>query len=185
MSRIGNRILEIPTGVSVEIKKENGLVTIKGKNGEIIVPFNDKIISALIKDEKIFLKRINDEKFSKMLHGTINSNINNAIIGVSKGHLKVLKIFGVGYKANIVGNNVELALGYSHPIKLVIPQSIKIECPTPTEIKIFGPDKAVVGEFAAIIRSKRPPEPYKGKGVMYIDETIIRKAGKTAESSKK
>ncbi|MEF9984971.1 MAG: 50S ribosomal protein L6 [Malacoplasma sp.] len=185
MSRIGNRVLEIPTGVSVEVKKENSLVLIKGKNGEITVPFNDKIISVLVKDEKVFVKRTNDEKFSKMLHGTINSNINNAMIGVNVGHLKVLKIIGVGYKANVVGANIELALGYSHLIRLAIPKSTKVECPTPTEVRISGPDKSIVGEFAAIIRSKRPPEPYKGKGVMYINEEIIRKAGKTAESSKK
>lgn len=182
MSRIGNRIIDIPTGTSIEILKN--LVKISGKNGTIEVQFNKKIISVISKENKVFVKRINDEKESKMLHGTINANINNAIIGVTQGHSKTLKISGVGYKAAVVGTNLDLNLGYSHPIKLAIPAGIKVECPEPTEIKISGAEKSVVGQFAAVIRSKRKPEPYKGKGVMYSDEHIVRKAGKTAEGKK-
>lgn len=183
MSRIGNRILEIPSGVLVDVQKD--FVKISGKNGEINVPFDSKIINVINKENKIFVRRLNEEKFSKMLHGTINANIKNAIIGVNEGHTKNLKIFGVGYKANVSGQNIDLYLGHSHNIKLAIPNGVKVECPSATEVKIFGYDKAVVGQFAAVIRSKRPPEPYKGKGVMYADEHIIRKAGKTAEGSKK
>ena len=171
MSRIGNRILEIPTGVLVDIQKN--IVKVSGKNGNLDVPYNPNLLSILNKDNKIFIKRKNEEKFTKMLHGTINANINNAIIGVNNGHMKHLKISGVGYKANVSGSFVDLYLGHSHNIKVA------------TEIKISGFDKAVVGQLAAVIRSKRPPEPYKGKGVMYANEHIVRKVGKTAESSKK
>lgn len=183
MSRIGNRILEIPTGVLVDIQKK--IIRISGKNGSLDVSYDPSLISVINKDNKILVKRKNEEKFTKMLHGTVNANINNAIIGVNDGHNKVLKISGVGYKANVSGQFVDLYLGHSHNIKLPIPLGVKVECPSATEIKIFGHDKAVVGQFAAVIRSKRPPEPYKGKGVMYSDEHIIRKVGKTAEGSKK
>ncbi len=183
MSRIGNRILEIPTGVLVDIQKN--IVKVSGKNGNLDVPYNPNLLSILNKDNKIFIKRKNEEKFTKMLHGTINANINNAIIGVNNGHMKHLKISGVGYKASVSGSFVDLYLGHSHNIKVAIPTGVKVECPSATEIKISGFDKAVVGQLAAVIRSKRPPEPYKGKGVMYANEHIVRKVGKTAESSKK
>lgn len=182
MSRIGNRIIDIPAGTTIEVLKDS--VKVAGKNGTIEVPFNKKFISVISKENKVFVKRNSEEKEVKMLHGTINANINNAIIGVTSGHSKTLKISGVGYKAAVVGTNVELNLGYSHPIKLAIPAGVKVECPEPTEVRISGPEKAVVGQFAAVIRSKRKPEPYKGKGVMYSDEHIVRKAGKTAEGKK-
>lgn len=182
MSRIGNRIIDIPAGTTIEVLKDS--VKVSGKNGAIEIPFNKKIISVISKENKVFVKRINDEKESKMLHGTINANINNAIIGVTQGHSKTLKISGVGYKAAVSGNNLNLSLGYSHPIQLQIPNGIKVECPEPTEVRISGAEKSVVGQFAAVIRSKRKPEPYKGKGVMYSDEHIVRKAGKTAEGKK-
>lgn len=182
MSRIGNRIIDIPMGTSIEILK--GAVKVSGRNGSIEIPFNKKIISVISKENKIFVKRINDEKESKMLHGTINANINNAIIGVNQGHSKSLKINGVGYRASVSANILTLSLGYSHPIKLTIPLGIKVECPEPTDIRISGAEKSAVGQFAAVIRSKRKPEPYQGKGVMYSDEHIVRKAGKTAEGKK-
>lgn len=183
MSRIGNRILEIPTGVSVDVQKD--VVKVSGKNGNLDVSFNPNLISVISKENKLFVKRKNEEKFTKMLHGTTNANINNAIVGVNTGHTKILKISGVGYKASLSGSNIDLYLGHSHGIKIAIPAGIKVECPSATEIRIFGHDKAVVGQLAAVIRSKRPPEPYKGKGVMYANEHIIRKVGKTAEGSKK
>lgn len=183
MSRIGNRILEIPTGVTVDVQKN--IVKVTGKNGTLDVEYNPTLISVINKENKVLVKRNNEDKFARMLHGTINANINNAIIGVNVGHSKNLKITGVGYKAAIAGQFIDLYLGHSHNIKIEIPNGIKAECPTATEIKIFGHDKAVVGQLAAVIRSKRPPEPYKGKGVMYTDEHIIRKVGKTAEGSKK
>lgn len=183
MSRIGNRILEIPSGVTVNIEKD--IIKISGKNGILDIEYNSKIIDVISKDNKILVRRLNEEKFSKMLHGTINANINNALIGVNNEHFKILKISGVGYKANVSGQNVELYLGHSHNIKLPIPNGIKVECKSATEIRISGYDKAAVGQFAAVIRSKRPHEPYKGKGIMYLNERVIRKVGKTAESSKK
>ncbi|MGL4768762.1 MAG: 50S ribosomal protein L6 [Mycoplasmoidaceae bacterium] len=179
MSRTGNRILEIPPGVSVDLNKN--FISVKNNNEFINIPFNEKIINIINDNSQIKVIRRNDEKFSKMLHGTINANINNALIGLSKGHEKNLKILGVGYKANIVNDSIDLYLGHSHNIKIKIPNGISVVCKTPTEISIKGYDKAIVGQLAAVIRSKRPPEPYKGKGVMYIDEHIIRKAGKTAD----
>ncbi|MGL5640329.1 MAG: 50S ribosomal protein L6 [Mycoplasmoidaceae bacterium] len=183
MSRIGNRVLEIPAGVSISLEKD--ILKISGTHGVIELNPHSNLLNFSLNDNKVVIKRNNEEKFTKMIHGTTNSNINNAIIGVSKGHSKKLKIIGVGYKAAIVGNHLELYLGHSHNIKLEIPKDIKVTCTTPTEIEIFGSNKTVVGEFASIIRSKRPPEPYKGKGVMYHDEHIIRKVGKTADGGKK
>ena len=116
-----------------------------------------------------------------MLHGTINANLNNAVIGVKTGYKKILKIVGVGYKAKIEQEKLVLAIGYSHLIQMPIPKILKVICPSPTQIEISGYDKAIVGEFAAKIRSLKKPEPYKGKGIMYFDEKIVRKVGKTAE----
>ncbi|MCF0217533.1 MAG: 50S ribosomal protein L6 [Malacoplasma sp.] len=183
MSRIGNRLLPIPAGVNVTIEKT--LVKVEGKLGKLDINFNPKKISVLNKDNKVIVKRNNNEKTTCMLHGTINAIINNALIGVDKGHTKKLLINGVGYRANVAGNKINLSLGYSHPISLEIPAGINVTCPSVTEVVIVGADKAKVGQLAAVIRGKRPPEPYNGKGVMYSDEIIIRKVGKTAEGSKK
>lgn len=182
MSRIGNRILKIPENTQVEIL--SNLVKVSGKLGTIQVSYDSSKLNLVNKDNTLVLKRNSEEKFTKMLHGTVNANLNNALIGVSVGHTKKLKITGVGYKAAVNGNKLDLALGYSHPILIEVDPSIKITCPSATEIIIVGADKSAVGQLAALIRSKRPPEPYKGKGVAYSDETIIRKAGKTAEGGK-
>ncbi len=182
MSRIGNRILEIPTGVSVEVKKN--IINVKGPLGALIVNYPD-VITCTVDTNKIKITRANDIKQTKMYHGTVNSNLSNAIEGVSKGFIKELTLKGVGYKAKIQGDKLNLALGFSHPVNKDIPQGLKIETPTVTEIKIIGIDKAQVGQFAAEVRAYRKPEPYKGKGVLYKGEKIIRKAGKTAEGSKK
>ncbi|MGL4647184.1 MAG: 50S ribosomal protein L6 [Mycoplasmoidaceae bacterium] len=182
MSRIGNRVLDIPTGVLVNLDKD--VLKISGQHGAIEVAAHPKLLKLTLENNQVALKRKNEDKFTKAIHGTVNSNINNALIGVSQGHTKKLKIVGVGYKALVSGQFIDLYLGHSHNIKLEIPQGVKVTCATPTEITIFGPDKIVVGEFAAIIRGKRPPEPYKGKGVMYHDEHIIRKVGKTADGKK-
>ncbi len=182
MSRIGNRILNIPDGVLINL--ENKKLKVSGQHGNIEIEPHLDLLNILLNDNKVVVSRKNEEKFTKMIHGTINSNINNAIIGVNKGHTKKLKIVGVGYKATVNGQFIDLYLGHSHNIKLSIPQEIKVTCNTPTEITIFGSNKIIVGEFAAVIRGKRPPEPYKGKGVMYHDEHIIRKVGKTADGKK-
>lgn len=183
MSRIGNRILPIPSGVNVDIT--NNEIKISGKLGNINIPYDSKQLAILNKESKIIVKRNNEEKQTKMIHGTTNANIKNALIGVNEGHTKKLKITGVGYKAATNGSKIDLNLGYSHQISVAVPTGVKVTCPQATEIVIVGPDKAVVGQLAAVVRSKRPPEPYKGKGVMYSDEHIIRKVGKTAEGSKK
>jgi len=178
MSRVGRRILIIPNGVSVD-KNSDNFVTIKGPKGELSKKFSNDI-EISISENKIETNRNSEVKKFKQLHGTTNALINNMIIGVSQGYKKELKIVGVGYRASLKGNVVNLLLGHSHPINIEIPKGISVEVPKPTQIIISGIDKEMVGEFAAIIRSKRLPEPYLGKGVMYIDEKIIRKAGKTA-----
>lgn len=179
MSRTGNRILEIPNGILVDIN--NNFVTIQNTTDKLEIAYDRKLLIVDKNDGKIQVKRKNEEKFSKMLHGTVNANINNALIGLSQGHKKELKILGVGYKANVIDGFVDLYLGHSHNIKVKIVAGLTVVCRIPTEILITGFDKAAVGELAAVIRSKRPPEPYKGKGVMYVGEHIIRKAGKTAD----
>lgn len=182
MSRIGNRVIEIPSGVSLDVKKD--IVAIKGQLGSLEVNY-PKNINIKVEDNKLFVTRNNNEKQTKMYHGTVNANISNAITGVSKSFMKELVLKGVGYKAKLMGDKLNLSLGFSHPLNLEIPQGIKVETPKATEIKISGIDKAQVGQFAAVIRAYRKPEPYKGKGVLYKGEQIIRKAGKTAEGSKK
>lgn len=181
-ARIGNRILNVNQNINVNLLKDH--IIISGLKGSVKVSFDPKLINVLYKDNKIIVKRNNEEKFTKMIHGTINSLIENALIGVEKGHTKKLKITGIGYRANVDNDTVVLNLGYSHPINIKIPKEIKVEV-NQGIVTISGANKETVGQLAAIIRSKRLPEPYKGKGVAYIDEVILRKAGKTAESSKK
>lgn len=183
MSRRGNKILTIPANVTVTINKNN--VQVNGPLGNLTVNYPHKLISVINENNTIKVTRVDDEKQTKMHHGTVNSNIENALIGVSQGFKKQLKIVGVGYKAAVKGDKVDLSLGYSHPLLLDIPEGIRVVCPTPLQIDITGADKTVVGQFAAVIRSYREPEPYNGKGVMYIDEHIVRKVGKTAEGAKK
>lgn len=178
MSRVGKRILTIDKEVSVSVSPEN-LVTIKGPRGELSRAFSP-LITIKIEDDKLTTHRANEEKHTKQLHGTTNSLIAAMLIGVLKGFEKNLIIKGVGYKAAIKGNQLEVSAGYSHPFILDIPQSLKIELPKPTEIKVSGNSKQEVGEFAAIIRKIRKPNPYSGKGIMYSDERVMRKEGKAA-----
>ncbi|MDR1991797.1 MAG: 50S ribosomal protein L6 [Mycoplasmataceae bacterium] len=181
MSRKGNKILTIPTGVMVTMNP--GKINIKGAQGALDVVYPHKLIRVENVDNKIKVTRLNEEKQTRMLHGTVNSNINNALIGLSKGYVKKLKIVGVGYKANVSNNKLTLAIGFSHPVVFDIPQDLRVICPTPTEIVVEGYNKTIVGEFAANVRATRKPEPYNGKGIMYSDEIIIRKVGKTAEGA--
>jgi large subunit ribosomal protein L6 len=181
MSRKGNKLLTIPQGVTVTVN--SGIVNIKGPKGALDVVYPVDMTKVETVDGKVKISRLNDEKQSRMFHGTINSNINNALIGLSTGFTKKLKIVGVGYKANVSGTKLTLAIGFSHPVVFDIPQGLHVICPTPTEILIEGYDKIVVGEFTANVRATRKPEPYNGKGIMYSDEIIIRKVGKTAEGA--
>lgn len=181
MSRKGNKLLNIPQGVTVTINEN--VVQVKGAQGTLVVPYPADLIKVENVANQIKVTRRNDEKSARIFHGTINSNINNALIGLGSGYTRKLKIVGVGYKANVSGNKLTLAIGFSHPVVFDIPSGLRVVCPTPTEIVIDGYDKIVIGEFAANVRATRKPEPYNGKGIMYSDEIIIRKVGKTAEGS--
>lgn len=178
MSRIGNRVLMIPEGVEFSCNEKN-LVIIKGAKGnlEMQMPNSIKIVS---ENNEIKVNRKNNQKHQKQLHGTVNSLIKSMIIGVTEGFEKTLLITGVGYRAALKDQNLVIELGYSHPIIYKIPENIKVECISQTEVKISGIDKQLVGQVAASIRAFRKPEPYKGKGIRYKDEHIIRKQGKSA-----
>ena len=177
MSRVGNRILTIPSGVTLE--NNQNLITIKGPKGELKKQFST-LISINVENDKLTTIRANEEKHTKQLHGTTNSLLAGMIKGVSEGFSKKLLIKGVGYKAALVGNQIEIHAGYSHSHKIAIPAGIKSEVAKPTEIVVTGIDKQQVGEFAAIIRKVRKPNVYSGKGIMYDDEIIRRKEGKAA-----
>ena len=177
MSRIGNRELNIPAGVTVTV--DGNLVTVTGSKGTLTFEHN-KDIKVEVNDGKVVVKRSNDLKTSKQLHGTTNSIIKNMIDGVSNGFKKELEINGVGYKFAVQGNKLAITAGYSHIVNLDIPNGLKLETPSATELTINGIDKQLVGEFAAIVRKVRGPEPYKGKGIKYKDEHIRRKEGKKA-----
>ncbi len=175
MSRIGNRIITIPAGVTVEEK--DGIVTVKGPKGELTQPML-KDITMKIEGTEITLDRKNES--AKAMHGTMNALINNMIIGVTKGYEKGLEIIGVGYRFNVQGKKLVINAGYSHPVEMEVPEGITVEANGNTEITVKGIDKVLVGEFAANIRKVRQPEPYKGKGIRYKDEHVRRKEGKKA-----
>ena len=179
MSRIGKLPITIPAGVTIEIK--NNLVTVKGPKGELSEQIHGKI-AVEQKGDQIIVKRVDEDKFARSLHGLSRNLINNMVIGVTVGFKKELEIVGVGYKAQAQGNKVTLNLGYSHPIQYTAPEGITFEQDKDRKniLAVSGINKQVVGEVAAKIRSYRKPEPYKGKGVKYVDEYIVRKAGKTA-----
>ncbi|WP_434324746.1 50S ribosomal protein L6 [Mycoplasma capricolum] len=178
MSRIGNRLLQIPNGVEVKIA-ENNLVTITGSKGTLSKQFSP-LIKIEVEENKLITKRLNEQKHTKQLHGTTNSLLQGMLTGVSEGFKKELQITGVGYKAAVNGSKLNLSLGYSHPVEFEIPDGVVIQAVKPTELAIIGIDKQLVGQVAANIRAYRKPEPYKGKGIKYKNETIIRKEGKAA-----
>ena len=175
MSRIGNRILNIPAGVTVETN--GNIVTVKGPKGELSTKI-DKNITVNVEGEELTVTRKSDA--FKKFHGTANANISNMIIGVTKGFEKKLETVGVGYRFDVQGKKLKVTAGYSHPIMLDVPEGLTLEAPSNTELFIRGIDKQLVGEFAANVRKIRKPEPYKGKGIRYQDEHIIRKVGKKA-----
>ena len=177
MSRIGNRILEIPNGLTVTVEKSN--VTVKGPKGELSLNIDD-LITVEVKDNTVITKRQNETKKAKSLHGTTNSLINGMLIGVSKGYEKGLEISGVGYRFNVAGNKITVTAGFSHPVVVDVPNGLSVEQISNTEITIKGIDKQKVTKFAAEIRDLRKPEPYKGKGIRYKGEHIRRKEGKKA-----
>jgi large subunit ribosomal protein L6 len=175
MSRIGNRIITVPAGVTVE--ENNGIVTVKGPKGELTQPML-KDITMKVEGTEITLERKNEA--AKAMHGTMNALINNMIIGVTEGYSKGLEIIGVGYRFNVQGSKLTISAGYSHPVIMEVPAGITVESVSNTEITVKGLDKVLVGEFAANIRKVRQPEPYKGKGIRYKDEHVRRKEGKKA-----
>lgn len=175
MSRIGNRIITVPEGVTVE--NVNNVVTVKGPKGTLTQTMLKDITMKQVGNE-ITLERSNEN--AKAMHGTMNALISNMIIGVTKGYSKGLEIIGVGYRFNVQGNKLVVSAGYSHPVEVIIPAGLTVEANGNTEITIKGIDKVLVGEFAANIRKIRQPEPYKGKGIRYKDEHVRRKEGKKA-----
>ncbi len=181
MSRIGKLPVEIPDGV--EVKIDGHRVTVKGPLGVLEREFHHRI-KFVREGNTIKVERISDSKFDKSLHGLSRTLLHNMVEGVTKGFKKVLDIVGVGYRAEIKGKKLVMSLGYSHPVEYEIPEGIEIECPIPTRIIVKGIDKEKVGQVAAEIRAKRPPEPYKGKGIRYEGEEVRRKAGKAGRTGK-
>ena len=179
MSRIGRMPIAIPAGVTVTIAEDNK-VTVKGPKGtlERVLPAE---MSIKEEDGHIVVTRPNDLKKMKSLHGLTRTLINNMVVGVTNGYEKVLEINGVGYRAAKQGNKLTLTLGYSHPVEMIDPEGVETVLDGQNKITVKGIDKEKVGQYAAEIRDKRRPEPYKGKGIKYVDETIRRKVGKTGK----
>jgi len=175
MSRIGNRILTLPENVTLTV--DGNIVTVKGPKGELSTEVN-KNITVSVKENEVHVERTSD--VFKAFHGTANANIKNMIVGVTEGYTKQLESVGVGYRFTVSGKTITVNAGYSHPVVVEVPEGLTVESPSNTELVIKGIDKCLVGEFAANVRKIRQPEPYKGKGIRYKDEHIVRKEGKKA-----
>ena len=178
MSRIGNKPITVPEGV--EVKIDGNHITVKGPKGTLERDIH-KNMSLSLENGVLTVKRLNDEPENVSLHGLSRTLINNMIEGVSKEFSKTLEINGVGYRAQKQGNNLVLNLGYSHPVKFEAPAGITFDLPNPNQIIVRGVDKELVGQTAAVLRTKRPPEVYRGKGIKYSDEVIRRKEGKAGK----
>jgi large subunit ribosomal protein L6 len=179
MSRVGQAPIEIPSGVEVSISSRS--VQVKGPKGELEEPIPEGIALEQV-DSEIRVQRADEQRETKALHGLVRSLVNNMVEGVTKGFEKRLEIQGVGYRAQKKGSDLELAVGYSHPVTKPAPNGIEFDVPQPTRIVVRGIDKELVGQVAAEIRAIRKPEPYKGKGIRYEGEQIRRKAGKAAKA---
>ncbi len=177
MSRIGRAPIAIPAGVEIKVE-DNNVVTVKGPKGTLTQQFNPNMAIA-IEEGVLHVTRPNDAKENRALHGLTRTLIHNMVVGVTEGYKKELDVNGVGYRVAKEGNKLVMNLGFSHPVNVEEVPGIEIEVPNPNKIIIHGCDKQQVGQFAAEVREKRPPEPYKGKGIKYTDEVIRRKAGKT------
>ena len=178
MSRIGNKPVVIPAGVTLDLK--DNTVTVKGPKGELTYTFNQNISLEQREGEVVFT-RPDDSKENKTIHGTTRAVFNNMVVGVTDGFQKELELIGVGYRAQLQGKNLVLNVGYSHPVEFTPEEGVEIEVPSNTKVIVKGYDKQKVGELAANIRGVRPPEPYKGKGIRYVDEFVRRKEGKTGK----
>ncbi|CCJ33296.1 MULTISPECIES: 50S ribosomal protein L6 [Caloramator] len=179
MSRVGRLPVVIPQGVTVTVSDDN-LVTVKGPKGTLTKQMSKKINIA-VEDGKIVVTRPNDEKEIRALHGLTRALIKNMVVGVTEGYQKTLELVGVGYRAAKQGKKLVLTVGYSHPVEIDAVEGIEFDVPAANQIVVKGIDKELVGQVAARIRSVREPEPYKGKGIKYIDEVIRRKEGKTGK----
>ena len=182
MSRIGRKPINIPAGV--EVKLDGSVITVKGPKGTLTRKIHENI-TVKVENNEILVTRPNDEKENRSLHGLTRSLIANMVEGVTNGFKKELEVNGVGYRVQKQGKNLVMNLGYSHQVTMSDTDDVTIEVPAPNKIVIVGADKQKVGQFAAMVREKRPPEPYKGKGIKYADEHIRRKEGKAGKGGKK
>ena len=175
MSRVGKAPIEIPSGVDVTVRGRD--VSVKGPKGSLDRTFSDRVRIS-VKDGVATVERFDDQRESRALHGLSRALLANMVAGVKDGFRKELSIVGVGYRANLQGTALELQVGFSHLVKIEAPKGISFEVPNPTHVVVSGIDKELVGQVAADVRKVRPPEPYKGKGIRYVDEYVRRKAGK-------
>lgn len=174
-SRIGKQPVPVPKGVTYTLKDNH--LSVKGPKGSMEMKFPETMVFTE-EGEALKIARANDSPDARKGHGLYRTLCNNMMVGVSTGFEKKLKLIGVGYKAAMQGKDLNLSLGYSHPVIMKVPEGVTVACPSNTEVTVSGYDKVEVGNFAAIIRAKRPPEPYKGKGIRYVDEVVIQKEGK-------
>lgn len=178
MSRIGKKPVAIPEGVTVTL--DGNKVTVKGPKGSLEMTHHVDM-SVSVTDQEVVVERPSETKAHRSIHGTTRALIGNMVEGVTNGYKKALKMIGVGYRASVKGNTLEVLAGYSHPVEMQIPEGLTVEVEKNTSITVSGIDKQQVGEFSANIRKVRPPEPYLGKGIRYVDEHVRRKEGKTAK----
>ena len=178
MSRIGNKPITVPAGVEVTL--DGNVITVKGPKGTLTKELH-KNMEVKVEGTEITVKRPDDEAFNRSLHGLTRTLINNMIEGVTNQYSRVLEVNGVGYRAQLKGKKLVMNLGYSHPVEMDAPEGITFEVPSPNQIIVKGIDKEVVGQTAAVIRTKRPPEVYRGKGIKYAEEHIRRKEGKAGK----
>ena len=181
MSRIGKKPVAIPSGVKVEVRE--GVICVEGPKGKLTRQLAGRI-GIEVKDSQVFVNRSGDSKVDKSMHGLFRALVNNMIKGVTDGYAKELEIIGIGFKAAIQGNTLNMLLGYAHAVNFPVPEGIKIECPKPTQVVVSGIDKEIVGKVASEIRAVCPPEPYKGKGIRYLGEYVKKKVGKAQATTK-
>ncbi|MDP6219367.1 MAG: 50S ribosomal protein L6 [Alphaproteobacteria bacterium] len=175
MSRVGSSVITIPADVT--LSQEGGIVVVKGKNGELRATLHNDVELSVADNVATFSQRRKSRE-AKALWGTMRASVNNMVIGVSQGFTRKLEINGVGYRAAMQGNKLVLSLGFSHPVEMEVPAGLSVNVENNTTVIITGADKQLLGQFASEVRAKRPPEPFKGKGVKYADEYIVRKEGK-------
>ena len=175
MSRVGSSAITIPADVT--LSNDGGVIVVKGKNGELSTSLH-RDVELSVAANVVTLKPARDTRQAKALWGTMRSNLNNMVVGVTEGFTRKLEINGVGYRAAMQGNKLVLSLGFSHPVEMEVPAGLRVAVENNTSVTITGADKQLLGQFASEVRAKRPPEPFKGKGVKYADEYIVRKEGK-------